>query len=361
MRFTRREFQRQEKTDEKKEEIKEEEKKEEKTEEKKEENKEETEGDKKEEKPEEQIPRETKDKPKEKEKDKDKTSKKKKKKPKNYDKEVVIKDFSEFTFFQKIRVVFINSLNNPVVFFLRININTTIKEIASQFASLYHYKFDYYSKDIPLHFFINGKKHSVANTTSKYFIPTKFDYKSDYILLLEKQISKLKEYDLGSRCNYVNFRGAEIPHVVYNSLFNFEIDCFIAIKGLSSLDCQIYELKKDIDLRQFTDNEHTIKKKLREFLDLNWKERSNFITTFKSVKAKKSKDNYNGNLYEINRKFVLLQGKMYIFLIKSNNKKVDAFIGRHISTEGIFIVTKNDKAILNGFRGKPISDFTAYS
>ena len=328
------------------------------TDKKQENKKEEAEENKKEEKPEEQNAKDTKDKSK----DKEKPSKKKIKKSKNYDKEVVIKDFSEYTFFQKIRVVFLNSLNNQVVFFLRININTTIKEIVHQFASLYHYKVDRYSDKIPLFFFINGKKHSISNSNrSKYFIPTKFDYKNDYILILEKQILKLNEYDLGSRCNYINFKGAEIPHVVYNSLYNFEIDSFIAIQGLSLLDCQIYELKKDIDLRQFTDNEHTIKKKLREFLDLNWKERSNFITTFKSVKAKKSKENYNGNLYEINRKFILLQGKMYIFLIKSNNKKIDAFCGRHICVDGIFIVTKNDKAILNGFRGKPLSDFTAYS
>ena len=85
------------------------------------------------------------------------------------------------------------------------------------------------------------------------------------------------------------------------------------------------------------------------------------MTTFKSNKAQKCKDNYNGNLFEINRKFILLQGKMYIFLIKSNNKKVDAFIGRDITVDGIFIVSKGDKAIINGFRGKPISDFTAYS
>jgi hypothetical protein len=52
---------------------------------------------------------------------------------------------------------------------------------------------------------------------------------------------------------------------------------------------------------------------------------------------------------------------MYIFLIKSNNKKVDAFIGRDITVDGIFIVSKGDKSIINGFRGKPISDFTAYS
>ena len=171
----------------------------------------------------------------------------------------------------------------------------------------------------------------------------------------------MKEFDLGTRSNYLNLRGAEIPHVVYNSLYNLEIDSFIISKDVVSLECQIYELKKEINLRQYTDNERTIKQKLKDILDLNWKERSNLIATVKSVKVQKSKDNYNANLFEISRKFIMPQGKMYIFLIKSPNKKLYAFCGRHISQDGIFIVSKNDKSILNGFRGKSLSDFVAYS
>ena len=303
------------------------------------------------------------DKTKEKDKNNEKKSKTKtKNKPKNSNLEVIIKDLTEYTFFQKIRVVYLNSLNNPEVFYLKININTTIKEILDQFASLYHYKLDRYSDKIPVCIFINGKMHSVSNRTrSKYFIPTKFDYKNDYILILEKQTTKLKEYDLSTYNNQINLRGVTIPHVVYNSLYNFEVDSFIISKNLTFLDCQIYELKKDINLRQFTDNERTIKQKLKDFLDLNWKERCTFVTTFKSVKAKKSNDNYRANLFELNRKFILLQGKMYIFLIKSSNQKIYTFYGKNISTDGIYIVSRNDKSLINGFRAKAISDFKAYS
>ena len=352
----------------KKEEIKDE-IKEEKKEETKEEKKEEKEDEKKEEKKEEsenkdeqkETKEKTKDK-KEKEKNKDKGKKKTKKKI-NLNLFAVIKDLTEYTFFQKIRVIYLNSLNNPIVYYLRINMNTTIKEIINQFSSLYKYKKDRYSDKLPLNIFINGKKHSISNrTSSKYFIPTKFDYKNDYVLILEKQIFKLKEVDLGSRSNYINFKGVDVPHLVYNSVFNFEIDCLSVSKGLNFLDCKIYELKKDINLRQYTDNEHTIKLKLKEFLSLNWKDKTNFVTSFKSVKAIKSKENsYSAVLYELNRKFILLQGKMYIFVIKSNNKKLDAFYGRHISKDGVFIVSKNDKSLLSGFRGKSISDFIAYS
>ena len=301
-----------------------------------------------------------KDKPKDK-KEKDSKKKNNKKKVKNLNPTAVIKDLTEYTFFQKIRVIFLNSLNNPVVFYQKINMNTSIKEIIEQFSDLYHYKHDRYSDKIPLHIFINGKKHSISNRTeSKYFIPTKFDYKNDYILILEKQSFKLKELDIGSRRNYLNLKGADVVHAVYNSIYNYEVDSFLITKGITSLDCQVYELKKELNIRQFTDNEHTIKQKLREFLELNWKEKTNFVTSFKSIKVKNSKS-YNCNLFEINRKFILLEGKIYVFVIKSNNKKLDVFNGKRIHTEGVYIVSKNNKSILDGFRAKAISDFTANS
>ena len=296
-------------------------------------------------------------------KDKDKKTKKEKK-PKFNGIKAVIRDFSEYTFFQKIRIVYLNSNNNPIVFFLRININSSIKEICTQILNLYHYrKEDKYSSKISHFFiFINGKKHSTSNRTkNKFFIPTKFDYKNDYVLILERQNLKLKEFDTGSRNNYVNLRGAMVPHVVYNSLYNFEIDSLIITNNINSLECQIYELKKDINIRQYTDNERTIKQKLKDILDLNWEERSNFITTIKSSKVQKSKDNYNANLFELTRKFIMPQGKIYIMLIKSNNKRVYAFSGRYNGQDGIYIVSKNDKSLLSGFRAKTLSDFVAYS
>ena len=339
-------------------------KKEELTNEIKEEKNDEVKGDLKEEKKEdnkEEQKDKNKDK-KEKEKDRKEKNTKKNKKPKNTNLKEVIRDFSEYTFFQKIRIIYLNSLNNPVVFYHKININCSIKEIVNQFLSLYHFKHEKYSDKVPLFFFINGKKHSTSNRTrNKFFIPTKFDYKNDYVLILEKQNLKLKEFDLGTRSNYLNLRGALIPHVVYNSLYNFDIDSFIISKDLVSLECQIFEFKKEINIRQHTDNERTIKQKLKDILDLNWKEKSNLIATIKSVKVQKSKDNYNANLFELSRRFIMPQGKIYIFLIKSSYKKLYAFCGRHISSEGIFIVSKNDKSLLNGFRGKTMSDFVAYS
>ena len=210
---------------------------------------------------------ENKEKEKDKGKDKEKNlenpyKKKNKKKQKNNNLTVVIKDLLEYTFFQKIRVIYLNSLNNAVVLYLKIDINTTIIEIINKFASLYHYKSNSRSDKLPLSIFINGKMHSISNNTKcKFFIPTKFDYKNDYILILEKQITKLNEYELSTSYNNLNLKGIVVPHVVYNSLYNFEIDSFLISKNMDFLDCQIYELKKDINIRQFTDNENTMKQK----------------------------------------------------------------------------------------------------
>ena len=350
---------------EKKEEVKTKENKEKAKDKQLEENPEKANDQKPEEKPENEGTKEDENKTKEKEEGKkaEKSSKNKKaKKPKNSNLKVVIKDFKEYTIFQKIRVIYLNSINNPVIFYYKININTTIKEIIEQFTSLFHYRREGYKDKIPLSIFINGKMHSISNSTrNKFFIPTKFDYKNDYVLILEKQVSKLIEFDLNTTYNRVNLRSAVVPHVVYNSLYNFEIESFLISKDMNFLDCQIYEVKKDINLRQFTDNEYTIKQKFKEFLDLNWKDKSTFLTSFISVKAKKGKDSYNCYLFELNRKFILLQGKIYIFVIKSSNKKIKTFGGKDIMTDGILIVSRNDKSIINGFRGKPISDFKAYS
>ena len=329
----------------------------------------------KEEKEEEQIQKETKDKTKDKEKDKEKnkekdkkgekdSKKKKTKKEKNSNLSVVIKDSSEYLFFQKIRLIYLNSLNTPSVFNYKININISIQELINQFKSLYHYKLERYSEKLPLIIFINGKKHSISNTNrSKYFIPTKFDYKNDYVLIVEKNVSKFRELSVNSSTNNkINLKGADVPHLVYNSLYNLEVDSFIIPEGLNCVECTIYELKNYVEIRQFTDNEYTIRRKLKEFLQLNWKERTNFVTSFVTMKVKKGKG-YGTNLAELNRKFILLQGKMYIFLIKSTNKNLYLFTpGRRYSNkDGIFIVTINNKSLLDGFKAKLLSDFYAFS
>ena len=243
-----------------------------------------------------------------------------------------------------------------------ININCSINNIVNQFQKLYHIPCDRYSDEKPpLIVFINNKKYSPLNKTDrKYFTPNKFDYKNDYLIILEKESHKLAEIDMGTRNNYINLKGEKIPHFVFSSYYNLQVDGFIISKNILYLECEVYELKKELNFSVDPENEKTTKKKAREFLDLNWKEKSSLVSIIKSGALRKSKENYDANCFEINRKFVLAHGKVYIFLVTSCNKKVYAFNPRRVAKEGLVIVSKDDRAILSGFKCKKISDFIAY-
>ena len=289
--------------------------------------------------------------------------KKTKKKDKTSSKTIKIslKDHTKYTFYQKVKIFYINYLNNYQKFEMLIDMNCSINEIIIKFMKLYHVPTDRYLEKIPLLVFINNKKYSPSNKIkNKYFIPNKFDYRNDYIIILEKEQNNLYELDMGTRNNYLNLRGAKITHFVSSCYYNFQIESFVISKNVTSLECEIYEIKNNVYMELDPENEKVTKKKVRDFLDLNWKERSNFITTIKSGNIKKSKENYDAICFEINRNFVLTHGKMYIFLVTSPNKKVYAFNNRHISKDGLIIISKDDKSILNGFKLRKISDLIAY-
>ena len=273
---------------------------------------------------------------------------------------ITIKDYSKYTFLQKIKIFYINYLNISYSIKMLININCSIKELVNEFSKLYHIPTERFSEKSSISFFINGKKYSSSNDIrKKFFIPNKFDYKNDYIILMEKGSFNFAEIDMGTRNNYYNLKEIKIPHFVYSSYYNYLIESFIISKNLTTLECELYEIKKEAYLKIEPNNEKSTRQKIKEFLDLNWKERTNFICTIKSGNIKKSKENYDANCFEINRKFILTHGKMYIFLITSSNKKMYVFNPRHISKEGLFIVSKDNKSILNGFKAKKISDFIA--
>jgi hypothetical protein len=171
----------------------------------------------------------------------------------------------------------------------------------------------------------------------------------NYIIILEKENHKFEEIDMGTRNNYINLKGVKIPHFVFSSYYNLQVQSFIISKNLPFLECEVYEVKKELYFNIDPENEKNTKKKVKEFLDLNWKERANLISVIKSGNIRKSKENYDANCFEINRKFILSHGKIYIFLVTSSNKKVYAFNPRHITKDGVVIISKDDKALLSGF------------
>ena len=303
-----------------------------------------------------------KEKEKETENKKDKKTNKKLTNNKKSDLTISIKDFSNYTFLQKINIFYTNYLNISHRIDMMININCSINDVVKTFLQLYHFYTEKYSKDKPPIFvFINNKRYSPLNDTkNKYFIPTKFDYKNDFLIILEKETYKSEEYDMGTRSNTINMKGAKVPHFVYSSYCNFQIDSFIISKNIPLLECEVYELKKEFFFNVDPENEKVSRKKIREFLDLNWKEKSTLISLIKSGAMRKSKENYDGNCFEINRKFILSHGKIYIFVVTASNKKIEAFNPRHLARNGLIIATRDDKGILNGFKAKRISDFIAY-
>ena len=274
---------------------------------------------------------------------------------------ISLKDHSKYTYHQKIKIFYINYLNIYHKIEMLINMNASINELILKFIKLYHIPRDHYGEKNPLQIIINNKKYTTGNKVrKKYFIPINFDYKNDYIIILEKQNNYLYEVSLGSKNTYINLKGAKIPHFVYSRYYNYQLESFIISRNIAQLECEIYELKKEAIFEINNNNEKNTKKKIKDFLDLNWKERSNLITTIKSGNIKKSKENYDAICFEINRKFILTHGKSYVFLVTSQNKKIYAFQNKNISKEGLIIISKDDKSILNGFKVKKVSDLGAY-
>ena len=76
-----------------------------------------------------------------------------------------------------------------------ININCSINNIITKFQKIYHIPKDRFSEEKPpLLVFINNKKYSPLNSVkNKYFTPNKFDYKNDYVIILEKENYKFEE------------------------------------------------------------------------------------------------------------------------------------------------------------------------
>ena len=274
---------------------------------------------------------------------------------------ISLKDHSKYTYLQKIKIFYINYLNIYHKIEMLINMNASINELILKFLKLYHIPQDHYGEKNPLQIIINNKKYMTGNKIrKKYFIPINFDYKNDYIIILEKQNNYLYEVNLGTKTTYINLKGAKIPHFVYSCYYNYQLESFIISRNITQLECEIYELKKEAIFEINIDNEKNTKKKIKDFLDLNWKERANLITTIKSGNIKKSKENYDAICFEINRKFILTHGKSYVFLVTSLNKKIYDLQNKNISKEGLIIISKDDKNILNGFKVKKISDLGAY-
>ena len=269
------------------------------------------------------------------------------------------KEYSNYKIHQRIKIKYINYLNMYLELEISININCSIKDMSEIFSKMYHIPNRSILRLTPsLVIIINNIKYWQYNDIkNKYFIPNKFDYNNDYVIIIEKEYFDFKEVDLGSYSNYLNLKNEKVPHFVCSLYYNFEIGAFIVSKCCLKLECEIYELKIDKYFNIDFYDEKKTKNKIKEFLDLNWKEKTKLISVIKSDEIKKVVDNFNGIGFKINKKLKLIHGNMYIFLVSSPDNKIYTFNPRSISKEGLIIVSKNDKSILIGFEAKKISDF----
>ena len=132
------------------------------------------------------------------------------------------KDFSNYKIHQRIKIKYINYLNMYLELEISININCSIKDMSEIFSKMYHIPNRSILHLTPsLVIIINNIKYSQFNDIkNKYFIPNKFDYNNDYVIIIEKEYFDFKEVDLGSYSNYLNLKNEKVPHFVCSLYYN---------------------------------------------------------------------------------------------------------------------------------------------
>ena len=257
-------------------------------------------------------------------------------------------DLNKFSTRRKIKIYYLNYLNKKYSFDIFININWNLHNLGDFLRKLYHFA---------SYFLISIKnKYSELSNREKIFLPDKFDCEKDYVLLLEKENLTNTNIDLGSNNSKYNFKGEKVSHIVFSSYYNFYVESIIVSNKINYLECEVYmfkdeyyfNLERNIGIYNF--------KKAKEALSSSeWKKKCNYITTIKSVIKSQYKNNDDAISFEIFPKLMILHDKSYVFLITSPNLNINTFSSGS-GDQGLFIVSFDDKSILNGFICKQISD-----
>ena len=257
-------------------------------------------------------------------------------------------DLNKFSTRRKIKIYYLNYLNKKYSFDIFININWNLHNLGDFLRKLYHFA---------SYFLISIKnKYSELSNREKIFLPDKFDYEKDYVLLLEKENLTNTNIDLGSNNSKYNFKGEKVSHIVFSSYYNFYVESIIVSNKINYLECEVYmfkdeyyfNLERNIGIYNF--------KKAKEALSSSdWEKKCNYITTIRSVIKSQYKNNDDAISFEIFPKLMILHDKSYVFLITSPNLNINTFSSGS-GDQGLFIVSFDDKSILNGFICKQISD-----
>jgi hypothetical protein len=250
---------------------------------------------------------------------------------------------------KKIKIYYLNYLNKKYSFYVLININWTSQDLQNFLMKLYHFPQN-------ITFIIKNIKNVDFPKKEKIFHPDKFDYEKDYVLLLEHENLTKTNIDLGSNNSKYNFKGEKVPHIVFSSYYNFCVESMVVSNKLNYLECEVYMFKDEYYFNlERNVGIYNLKKAKEALSSSDWKNKCNYVTTIKSIKTSKYKNNDDAISFEIYPQLIIYHDKSYVFSITSPNLNINTFSSGS-GDQGLFIVSFDDKAILNGFICIKISD-----
>jgi hypothetical protein len=267
---------------------------------------------------------------------------------------------TQFSVFKKIKIHYLNYLNTKFTFTIVININIKLKDFVSMLTKMYHFPNQKTLNKPNLALFIKGEQYTgkcLNYSNEQLFVPSKFDYDKDYVLVLEYQNFDIINIDFGSKNSKYNFQGEKIPHIVFSSYNNFCLESILVSNKLSYLECDIYVFKDEICLNVERNMGKYNFRKAKDILSsIDWKDKCKFLTTIKSIKSSTYRNNDDVISFSITSNLILRHNKTYVFLINTPKININVF-NSGCGDQGLFIISSDDKAILNGFICKKLSDF----
>ena len=277
------------------------------------------------------------------------------------DKEIIIvnrKNINEYTFNRKLKVYYLNYLDKKITFEISFNINWRLFDFINYIKHLYH--IPDIRNNINISIFTKNKKYSgkeLSKFKDDFFSPKNFNYEKDYILFLEHENFDIITLDLGSSLDKYNFKGKNIPHIIFSSHNNLCVESILVSKQLKSFECEIYVFRDEYNFNLESNiGKNNYEKAKNVLLSFTWKNKCNYITTIKTMKNSDYKNNEDVLSFSIWPKFILKHDKTYIFLVSTPIMNINVF-DSGAGDQGLFIISGDNKAIINGIVCKKLSDF----
>ena len=271
---------------------------------------------------------------------------------------MTIENMKNFSFYKKIKIYYLNYLNKKISLSIFIDINWTLNDFVVYFSRLYHIPYSKEETKSVISIFIKNEEYTAKDfkSSKKIFLPQYFDYEKDYVLVLEHENFNIINIDLGSKNSKHNFKEEKIPHIVFSSHNNFCLQSIIVSNKLNYLECDIYVFKDEYYFNlERNIGKYNFKKAKEVLSSSDWKNKCKYITSIKSINSSPYKNNDDVICFSISPQLILYHDKSYVFLISSPNSNINVF-NSGSGGQGLFIVSSDDKAILNGFSCKKISD-----